>query len=68
MRAPPIWRSLWPATARITAIGIVMAREQLTTQAAFARLRQVSNELNRRVVDLADQVVLTGALPTSPPG
>ncbi len=51
-----------------TAIGIVMAREHLTAQAAFARLRQVSNELNRRVVDLADQVVLTGALPTSPPG
>lgn len=51
-----------------TAIGIVMAREQLTASAAFARLRQVSNSLNRRVVAIADQVVLTGALPGSPPG
>ena len=49
-----------------TAIGIVMAREHLTEKLAFARLRQVSNELNRRIVDIADHVVLTGALPGSP--
>ena len=47
-----------------TAIGIVMAREQLTEKLAFARLRQVSNELNRRIVDIADHVVHTGALPS----
>lgn len=48
-----------------TAIGIVMAREHLTEKLAFARLRQVSNERNRRIVDIADLVVLTGALPGS---
>ncbi len=44
------------------AVGILMAREGLTEEQAFARLREVSNRSNLRVRDLADRVVETGWL------
>lgn len=44
------------------AIGILMATHKLPSDRAFALLRQASNKSNRRLRDVADQVVLTGTL------
>ena len=44
------------------AIGILMALHKLTSEAAFAMLRQASNNRNRTLRDVADRVVLTGSL------
>ena len=46
-----------------TAIGILMARELLTADQAFDRLREASQRGHRKVRDVADEVVRTGALP-----
>jgi GAF domain-containing protein len=43
--------------------GIQMARTKITSEEAFARLRQTSQELNRKLVDVATHVVRTGELP-----
>lgn len=48
-----------------TAVGILMARERLTSTEAFDLLRAASNHLNRRLRDLAEEVEYTGALPTT---
>jgi AmiR/NasT family two-component response regulator len=48
------------------AIGIVMATERVTEDDAFGLLRQASNHLNRKLVDIAEHVHLTGSLPTPP--
>lgn len=50
-----------------TAIGILMATEKVTEADAFQLLRRASNHLNRKLVDIAEQVHLTGSLP-GPPG
>ncbi len=47
------------------ALGIVMAREGLTEDAAFRRLRQASNVRNLKMRDLAEVVVYTGQLDAS---
>lgn len=44
------------------AIGVLMASRQVTSQEAFALLRRASNESNRKLRDVADRVVLTGAI------
>jgi AmiR/NasT family two-component response regulator len=44
------------------AIGILMAMHKLPSDRAFALLREASNNTNRRLRDVADQVVLTGSL------
>ena len=44
------------------AIGILMALHKLTSEAAFAMLREASNNRNRSLRDVADRVVLTGSL------
>jgi len=44
------------------AIGILMATHKLTSDRAFALLRETSNNKNRRLRDVADHVVLTGSL------
>jgi signal transduction histidine kinase/DNA-binding response OmpR family regulator len=44
------------------AVGILMAMHKLTSDRAFALLREASNKTNRRLRDVADQVVLTGSL------
>ena len=49
-----------------TAIGILMATEKVTEADAFQRLRQASNHLNRKLVDVAEHVHLTGSLPVPP--
>lgn len=48
------------------AVGVLMARGNTTEERAFALLSQTSQALNRKVVDVADDVVLTGALPVVP--
>jgi len=49
-----------------TAVGILMATEKVTEERAFALLRQASNELNRKLADIAAHVHLTGSLPQPP--
>jgi signal transduction histidine kinase/CheY-like chemotaxis protein len=44
------------------AVGILMAMHKLTSDRAFAMLREASNNTNCRLRDVADQVVLTGSL------
>ena len=46
-----------------TATGILMARGLLTSDQAFAQLRQTSQHLNRKLRDVALDVVETGELP-----
>jgi hypothetical protein len=49
-----------------TAVGILMATEKVTEDRAFELLREASNQLNRKLADIAGQVNLTGALPQRP--
>ncbi len=50
-----------------TAIGILMNRDLITSEAAFERLRETSQHLNRKVRDIAAEVELTGELPEGRP-
>jgi hypothetical protein len=50
-----------------TAIGILMERQRLTSDAAFALLVQASQGLNRKLRDIAEEVELTGEVPGRPP-
>jgi AmiR/NasT family two-component response regulator len=43
--------------------GILMERHKLTADQAFAVLARVSQELNRRLADIAREVSDTGAVP-----
>ena len=45
------------------AVGILMAMHKLTDVDAFARLREVSQQTGRKLKDIAEDVLLTGALP-----
>jgi hypothetical protein len=45
------------------AMGILMARQQLSTEQAFSQLRVASQHLNRKLHDIADEVTYTGELP-----
>ncbi len=45
--------------------GILMAREHVTDERAFDLLRQASQRLNVKVVDIADEVTHTGTIPES---
>lgn len=49
-----------------TAVGILMATEKVTEADAFDLLRKASNHLNRKLVDIAEHVHLTGSLPAPP--
>jgi AmiR/NasT family two-component response regulator len=44
------------------AIGILMGQHKVTDDDAFELLRRASQARNRKIRDLADQVVLTGTL------
>ena len=46
------------------AVGILMASLRITDEEAFERLRQASQGLNRKLVDVAEEVKATGELPT----
>ena len=48
------------------AIGILMALHQITYDAGFECLRMVSQQAHRKLHDVADEVLLTGALPEIP--
>lgn len=48
------------------AMGILMARELHTAEQAFGRLRVASQHLHRKLRDIADEVIHTGALPHHP--
>ena len=45
------------------AVGILMARHRLTHEQAFLRLRQTSQNSNRKLRDLAEDILETGDLP-----
>lgn len=47
------------------AIGILMAIHRVSQQDAFDLLRETSQRSNRKLREIADEVVLTGALPVS---
>lgn len=49
------------------ATGILMARQGWSYEDAFEWLRRASQTSNRKVVDLADEIVLTGTV-EAPPG
>lgn len=49
-----------------TDIGILMAREYVTSQQAFELFRQASQQLNRKLRDIAAEVELIGELPPVP--
>jgi ANTAR domain len=49
------------------AMGILMAREMCTQSQAFNRLRTASQQLNRKLRDIADDVKRTGQLPVRAP-
>lgn len=46
-----------------TAIGIIMSRELVNAEAAFEVLRRSSQELNRKLRDIAAEVAMTGRVP-----
>lgn len=46
--------------------GIIMERHGVTAQAAFAVLVRLSQHTNRKLVDLARDLALTGELPDDP--
>jgi hypothetical protein len=46
-----------------TAIGILMAHRRITDSAAFELLREASQRDHRKLRDIAEDVILTGALP-----
>lgn len=46
-----------------TAIGIIMARELVSSDEAFQRLRTASQTLNRKLNDIAEEVERTGSPP-----
>lgn len=50
-----------------TAVGILMAREQVSSEQAFGLLSEASNHLNRRLRDIAAEVEYTGELPRRGP-
>ena len=47
-------------------VGILMTRHHWTEEQAFQALGELSQSLNRKVADLAEEVCLTGALPAAP--
>jgi AmiR/NasT family two-component response regulator len=48
-----------------TAMGILMARHLLTSDEAFARMSRASQQLNRKLREIAEWVERTGTLPTT---
>lgn len=49
-----------------TAMGILMANRLITADAAFELLRRASQDLNRKLREIAEEVELTGTLPFAP--
>jgi hypothetical protein len=49
------------------AVGIVMARRRISSAQAFDLLRRASQHQHRKVHDVAEDIVYTGALPSADP-
>jgi signal transduction histidine kinase/DNA-binding response OmpR family regulator len=49
-----------------TAVGIVMTRYELNAELAFQVLKRISQQSNRKLHDIAAEIVRTGALPDAP--
>ncbi|MFW5471307.1 GAF and ANTAR domain-containing protein [Knoellia sp. CPCC 206435] len=47
-----------------TAVGIIMSTQRVESERAFELLRRASMDLNRKLRDVAEEVNLTGALPS----
>jgi DNA-binding response OmpR family regulator len=62
-RAENLQRALSSNRLIGTALGIVMATRKVTADQAFALLREESQTSNRKLREVADDVVFTGALP-----
>ncbi len=61
-RAANLQRALGSNRVIGTALGILMAHERISADEAFVRLREASQTSNRKLRDVADDVVFTGAL------
>lgn len=48
--------------------GILMERRRLTADQAFDVLRRTSQRMNRKLVEVADELVSTGAVTIEEPG
>ncbi|MDY6997329.1 MAG: GAF and ANTAR domain-containing protein [Actinomycetota bacterium] len=46
--------------------GVLMERHRITSEEAFEMLKQVSRQVDRKVVDIAESLTLSGALPQPP--
>jgi len=58
-----LWRAIQAWNLIGQAQGMLMARYGLTPDQAFTVLRRLSNDLNRKVSAVAEQLVSTGKLP-----
>jgi hypothetical protein len=65
-RADHLNRALISGRRIGAAIGILMASRRLTEQQAFEALRAASQRGNRKLRDVAEDVLLTGELPSGP--
>lgn len=43
-------------------LGILMSRYRVTDEVAFQMMRRISNDTNRPIRDVAEEVILTGSL------
>ncbi len=64
VRAENLTRALDHSRAIGMAMGMLMARYQLTQEQAFAALRRVSQDANRKLYLVASEVMETGELPS----
>jgi len=64
-RAENLERALASNRTIGAAMGIIMAHRHVTSDQAFALLRETSQHVNRKLRDVAEDVIFTGALPDS---
>lgn len=64
VRADNLHRAMATSRQIGAAVGILMHRNRWTYDQAFDALRAVSQSLHRKLRDIADEVVLSGTLPT----
>jgi AmiR/NasT family two-component response regulator len=62
-RADNLARALETSRGIGVAIGVLMAHHKLTQEQAFDLLRIASQNTNRKIRDIAEEVALTGELP-----
>ena len=67
VRAENLQRALQHSRDIGAAIGILMARHKLTQEQAFAALRRVSQDSNRKLYSIAQNVIETRELPRGRP-